>query len=135
MIRKEYQPAIITHTFTESTNSCQGPNKSRKELTFILFILFYYYYYFWLHWVLVAAHGIFCCGTRGVLFSCGTQAPEGVGSVVVAHGLFSCGMRAQQPCDMWDLSSLTRDRTHVPYIGRRILNCWATREVPRVNIY
>ena len=29
-----------------------------------------------------------------------------------------------------DLSSLTRDRTHVPCIGRRILYYWTTREVP-----
>ena len=32
---------------------------------------------------------------------------------------------------MWDLSSPTRDRTHVPCIGRRILNHWTTRKVPR----
>ena len=31
---------------------------------------------------------------------------------------------------MWDLSSPTRDRTHVPCIGRRILYHWTTREVP-----
>ena len=31
---------------------------------------------------------------------------------------------------MWDLSSLTRDQTHVLYIGRQILNHWTTREVP-----
>ena len=31
---------------------------------------------------------------------------------------------------MWDLSSPTRDRTHVPCIGRQILNHWTTREVP-----
>ena len=31
---------------------------------------------------------------------------------------------------MWDLSSLTRDRNHIPCIGRRILNLWTTREVP-----
>ena len=30
---------------------------------------------------------------------------------------------------MWDLSSPTRDQTHVPCIGRLILNQWATREV------
>ena len=30
---------------------------------------------------------------------------------------------------MWDLSSLTRDRTRVPCIGRQILNHWTTREV------
>ena len=31
---------------------------------------------------------------------------------------------------MWDLSSLTRDKTHIPCIGRRILNHWTTREIP-----
>ena len=31
---------------------------------------------------------------------------------------------------MWDLSSLTRYHTHVPCIGKRILNHWTTREVP-----
>ena len=31
---------------------------------------------------------------------------------------------------MWDLSSPTRDRTHVPCIGRQILDHWTTREVP-----
>ena len=28
-------------------------------------------------------------------------------------------------------SSQTRDRTHVPCIGREILNYWTTREVPK----
>ena len=31
---------------------------------------------------------------------------------------------------MWDLSYLTRDQTHVPCIGRQILNQWTTKEVP-----
>ena len=30
---------------------------------------------------------------------------------------------------MWDLSSPTRDRTHVLYIGTGILNHWTTRAV------
>ena len=30
---------------------------------------------------------------------------------------------------MCNLSSLTRDQTHVPCVGRRILNHWTTREV------
>ena len=34
------------------------------------------------------------------------------------------------PRDMWDLSSLTRDGTHTPCIGRRSLNHWTAREVP-----
>ena len=32
---------------------------------------------------------------------------------------------------MWDLSSLTRDRTHVPCTVRRILYHWTAREVPK----
>ena len=32
-------------------------------------------------------------------------------------------------------SSLTRDRTRVPYIGRRILNHCATREAPPLDIF
>ena len=34
------------------------------------------------------------------------------------------------PRGIWDLSSLTRDRTHAPCIGRQRLNHWTTREVP-----
>ena len=34
------------------------------------------------------------------------------------------------PRGMWDLSSLTRDRTCTPCIGRRSLNHWNAREVP-----
>ena len=30
---------------------------------------------------------------------------------------------------MWDLSALTRDRTHAPCIGRQSLNHWTAREV------
>ena len=31
---------------------------------------------------------------------------------------------------MWDLKSLTRDRTHTTYIGKLSLNHWPPREVP-----
>ena len=34
------------------------------------------------------------------------------------------------PQGMWDLSSLTRDWTHIPCIGRRSLNHWTARSVP-----
>ena len=53
------------------------------------------------------------------LSSCGLQA--------LAHRLSSCGARAQLLCGMWE-SSLTRARTHVACIGRRILNYCATKE-------
>ena len=46
-------------------------------------------------------------------------------------GLLSiCGAWAYLPYGMWDLSSLTRDGTRAPCIGRQILNHWATREAP-----
>ena len=34
------------------------------------------------------------------------------------------------PRGMWDLSSLTRDRTCTPCIERQSLNPWTAREVP-----
>ena len=35
---------------------------------------------------------------------------------------------------MWDLSSPTKDQTHIPCIGRQSLNHWTSREVPEVKI-
>ena len=63
---------------------------------------------------------IFCCGARTLQFRC-------VGSKV--HGLGTCSAQAQLLHDMWNLSSPTRDRTHIPCIARKILNHWTTREV------
>ena len=48
--------------------------------------------------------------------------------LVAACRLFSCGAWASLPRGMWDLSSLTKDRTHVLCIRRQILNHWTTRE-------
>ena len=36
------------------------------------------------------------------------------------------------PQGMWDLSFPTRDQTHTPYFGRRILNYWTARKVPHL---
>ena len=49
-----------------------------------------------------------------------------------ARGLTRTGSRAcaLSNCGMQDLSSLTRDRTCVPCIGRQILNHWTPREIP-----
>ena len=74
--------------------------------------------------------GFSCCGA----WALGTQA-----SVVVARGLGSCGSQALEcrlnSCGAWGLvapwhvrSSRSRARTHVPCIGRWILNHCATRE-------
>ena len=82
------------------------------------------------------------CSERGLLFRCSAQASHCSGfsccgsralgtraSVVVAHGL--------QQLWLTDLvapqhvgSSRTGDQTHVPFIGRQILNHCTTREVP-----
>ena len=35
-----------------------------------------------------------------------------------------------RPRGIWDLSSLTGDQAHAPWIGRRSLNHWTAREVP-----
>ena len=83
--------------------------------------------------------GFSCCGARALgawasvvvahgLSSCGTRALE--------RRLSSCGARAQLLCGMWDVgSSRARARTHVPCIGRRILNHCATREAPRKSTF
>ena len=88
--------------------------------------IFFFLFYFWLRWVLVAARRIFIVVHR-LLSSCSMclqshrlYSLRHVGSVVVARGL-SCPVACRIP---------TRDRTHVPCIGRRILNHWSTREVP-----
>ena len=109
-------------------------------LNFILFIYF---------WVLVAARGIFvetcrifCCGmwTSLQLWHAGSRA-HGLcslwqaGSLVEVRELRSCGTQAQLPRGMWDLSSLTRDRTYIPCIVRWILYHLTTREVPRLDFF
>ena len=45
-------------------------------------------------------------------------------------GLSSCGGWALLLCSIWNVSTLTRDQTHLPCIARWILNHWTTREVP-----
>ena len=89
----------------------------------------------------LAALGL-SCGMQDL--HCGAQASlqlwcVGFCSLVVAHRLQStwalqfAARGLQLPCGTWDLSSLTRDRTLIPCIVRRILYHWTTREVP-VNI-
>ena len=38
------------------------------------------------------------------------------------------------PLGMWNLSSLTRDQTHISSNGRQILHHWTTWEVPKVAV-
>ena len=86
--------------------------------------------FIWLCWVSVVSCRIFlmgCVDTRAAapgLRSCGTQALE-------HSGFSSWDAQAELLQGMWDLSSPSRDRTHISCIARWILNHWATREVLR----
>ena len=75
----------------------------------------------------MAVLGLRCC-TRGLLFVVVlgvliAVASLAADSAVVAHGL---------SCSPWHVApSGTRAGSHVPCIGRQILNHWTTREVPQ----
>ena len=67
----------------------------------------------WPCWVLAAASRTFFVALcRSLLWF--------MDSLAVVHGHWSA--RAQLLHSMWDLSLLTRDRTHVPRVATRILN-------------
>ena len=116
----------------------------------------YLFIYFWLRWAFVAArrlcllvasrgYSLLRCtgaslwwllllwgtGSRCAAFSsCGTWAQQlwFAGSSAQAQHLWHTGLVAP-----WHVgSSWTGARTHVPCIGRRILNHCATRKVPRI---
>ena len=59
------------------------------------------------------------------------QQLQHTGSRAQAQYLWRTGLVAPQHVG----SSQTRDRTHVPCIGRRILNHCATREVPTIPLF
>ena len=80
------------------------------------------YFIIWLHRVLVAAQDL-----HWVMWYLSLWPTD---SLVVAHRLSSFSTWVYLLQSMWDLSSLTRDQTHIPYIGRQIINHWTTREVP-----
>ena len=105
---------------------------------------------FSLQWLLLSQstgprwEGFSSCSTQAQQFphagprARGLQQLWHMGSVVVAHGLQSAGsvvwhtgLVAPQHVE----SSWTRDRTHFPCIGRRILNHCATREVPVMDFF
>ena len=59
-------------------------------------------FFSWLPWIFVVVQRLLLLQSTGSL----------------AHGLKSCGSGASLSYGKWDLCSLTRDRTHVPCIGR-----------------
>ena len=59
------------------------------------------------------------------------QARGGQMSVAVVWGLSCCGLTSLVA--LWRVeSSWTRDWTCIPCIGKRVLNCWTPREVPKL---
>ena len=70
----------------------------------------------------VAVHGLL----SAVLPCCGAQAPGSWASEATAPGWAREGLVAPRHVE----SSLIRDRTRVPCVGRRIIYHWATREAP-----
>ena len=101
--------------------------------SFVLFFIFY----LWLHWVFIAA-----CGFSLVAESSGYSSLQCTGfSLWWLLLLRSVGSRACGHLYLWVTgsvaarhvgSSWTRDQTHVPCIGRWILNHWITRELPHL---
>ena len=107
----------------------------RSSAHFCFFGFLKFIYLLWLHWFSVAVHGFLTAMV----------------SLVVEHGLWAhrlqqlwlAGSRAQaqQLCCTTLVapqhvgSSRTRARTHVPCIGRWILNHCATREVPSARFW
>ena len=82
------------------------------------------YLFIWQHQVLVEARGIF-------LASCGTEIFRGTAQILQLWCVVSgvCAAWAQLLCSVWDLSSLTRDPTHVPCTAGQFPNYETTREV------
>ena len=112
------------------------------DYSFSFFLLFIYLFiYFWLRCVFVAAHGLSLVAVDGGFSSlwcagCSLRWLLLLWNMGSRHmGFSSCGTWVQQ---LWRAglvalrhvgSSWTRARTHVPWIGRQILNHCATREV------
>ena len=84
--------------------------------------------------IYLAAWGL-SCGTRDLSWVMRDLLLLCTYSPVVASAVTGCDAWAQLLQDIWDLSSLTRDWTHVPCIARQILNHRTTREAPGIIIY
>ena len=125
-----------------------------REVPCFTFFFFCNKFTYWLCWVFLAGRGLSLAAVRGdhSLLQCmdlSLRWSLSLWSTGSRHeGFSSCGMRAQQlwltdsraqaqylwlmgSAAPWHVaSSQTRARTHVPCIGRRTPNHWATREDP-----
>ena len=117
-----------------------------RQHSFFYIYTFIYLFIFWLCWFFIAVRGLSLVAASGGYSSLQCAGfslwwlllLRSTGSRRV--GFSSCGTQAQQlrhtglvaPRHVG--SSRTRARTHVPCIGRRILNHCAIREVPKVAL-
>ena len=117
-------PGLLTHSCQHLSckregvgwraNFCKSWHKRSLFFKFIYFI----YLFLAVLGLCCCAWAVSSCGKRGILF-------------VAEPGSRSSNFSS---CDTWHVgSSQTRDQTHVPCIGRRILNHCATREIPEIT--
>ena len=133
-----------TTLYWVAKNCLQVLSKNKRHI----FHFHQHFIFFNLFYLFLPALGLHChtrasssCGKGGATLSCGAWALGTQASVDVAPGLSSCGSQTLElrlsSCGtrglaaLWHVgSSQTRARTHVPCLGRQILNYCATREVP-----
>ena len=106
---------MLANSTLPRTGSCHHLScPAVPEFLFFLKKIYLFNLFIGLCQFLVVARGIFVAACGIFVAACGI--------FVAACGLFICSM--------WDLSSLTRDRTGPPALGVQSLSLWTTREVP-----
>ena len=141
---------LLLHLWSSILIARPGPTLKQSMHPVINIFSFIYLKFIYFIYLFLAAFGLHCCmrafsscGKQGLLF----VAVHGIlivvaslvaehrlqASVVVAHGLQSAGsvvvvhgLNCSVACGIFR----TRVQTHVPCIGRQILNHCATRETP-----
>ena len=145
-ISLDSSPAVIESLVKQCSIHLTEILKS-KDRAFFFFFLFFF---FWLLWVFIVACRLsLVAASRELLSSRSARACHRGGlscwraQILGQVGLSSPASRAPDHqlgnCGLWSLvapqcveSSWTTDQTRVPCIGRRILNCWLTREVQKL---
>ena len=132
------------------TQGCHLMKRDQLDIPYQFFVFCGFFFFFFFDnsfiYLLLAGLGLHHfpwtfsrCSRQGLLSRCGVEASHMVasncGTRALGHaGCSSCSPQARSLQHMGLVtlrhvgSSQTRDRTHVPWVGRPILNHWATRE-------
>ena len=121
---------VCTYVRLHSVISMHRPYWEWPHLQFFFFSLSIYY--FGLHWVFISVWAFSSCDDQGLLY-CGALVSHycsfSLQSIHSTVSTFSSCSVWVHP--LWHVgSSQTRDWSHIPCIGRQILNHWTTREIP-----